>query len=104
MFGRRKDEIVEDHKSPNTVIARVEFNKQGGGKAKQVKALVVRCTDGKTVYKAKYETTKSDIYAFHEASDELKHYIDREGLTLDSSITCNVPLPYVKTVKNKRMR
>src|SRR4051812_10088627 len=99
MFGRRQTEIIEDHKAPNTVIARVEIKKQAD--TRHVKSFIVRCQTSKTIYTANYGTSKSDIWSFHEASDELKRYIEREGLQLEGGITCNVPLPYVKTTKNR---
>ena len=38
---------------------------------------------------------------YHEAVDELKRYIEREGLELEGTITTNVQLPYVKNTSKK---
>jgi len=97
MFGRRQTKIIEDQKDEQAVIGRIEI-KQG-----HVKAFIVRCLTNKTIYTANYESTKSDIYTYHEAVDELKRYIAREGLQLEGEISCNVPLPFVKnTTKRSR--
>lgn len=95
MFGRRQTEIIEDSKDEKSVIGRIEI-KQG-----HVKSFIVRCLTNKTIYTANYGTTKSDIYTYNEAVDELKRYIEREGLELEGTITTNVQLPYVKNTSKK---
>lgn len=102
MFGRRKSEITEDHKDEKSVIGRAEIKKQGD--TRHVKSFIVLCLNSKTIYTANYETSKNDIYSYREAVDELKRYIEREGLELEGTITTNVQLPYVKNTSKKTLR
>jgi len=99
LFGKGTIEEI-DQPEPNETFARIEIN--GKGKTRRVKALLVSRSKGDTKFKSEYQTSKSEIFAYHTALEALQKYADVEGLEIVSKTT-NADIGYVRTI-NKRMR
>jgi len=95
MFGR-KGKIEEiDQPEPGDCTARVEVS--GKGKLRKVKARLIRHSDGATVYVSEYESSKSDVFAYHVAIEALEKHAEYEALAIIRKLT-NIDLPYIQNV------
>ena len=102
LFGRRKETEL-DELMDGKVLVRITIDKQDR-QTRKVKVICIERSTGRTVYKLRYTSEKDDIPCYYEAETAVKQFINNHDYIIDGKIDCNIQLPYVGTVKNKKMR
>lgn len=103
LFNRKSLEQFEDSSQitdPTLATARIEIKRKRGANQREVKALLIRCNDSSTIYKATYETSKGDAFSYHTALETLENYAAVEGFEIISDST-NAEIGYIENSRKR---
>lgn len=100
LFGKgiAPDEPSQDGK----VLVRISIDRVDR-QTRKVKIIVVERSSGRTIYKLRYTTQKSDRPAYFEAENYVKQFVIDNDYVIDGRISSNVQLPVIQNVST-RMR